>query len=53
MSRTGRSRLMVVEGGRLVGIVALKDLLRFLSVKIELDEARGARPGDGPAAPPA
>jgi Zn-dependent protease/CBS domain-containing protein len=38
MKQTGKSRLMVAEGGRLVGIVALKDLLEFLSLKIELDE---------------
>ena len=42
MSRTRASRLMVVEDGRLVGILALKDLLEFFSLKIELEE--GARP---------
>ena len=35
------SRLMVVEDGRLAGILALKDLLQFLSLKLEL-EAEGA-----------
>jgi Zn-dependent protease/predicted transcriptional regulator len=40
MTRTGSSRLMVVERGKLVGIIALKDLLRFLSLKLELDEQR-------------
>ncbi len=34
-NRTGR--LMVVENGRLVGIISLKDLLDFLSLKVELD----------------
>lgn len=38
MSRTGASRLMVVEDGRLVGILSLKDLLDFISLKVELDE---------------
>jgi Zn-dependent protease len=38
MTRTGSSRLMVVDKGTLVGIVALKDLLRFLSLKLELEE---------------
>ncbi len=38
MSRTGNSRLMVVDGGRLIGIVALKDMLRFLSLKLELND---------------
>ncbi len=39
MSRTGASRLMVVEGDRLLGILALKDLLRFFSLKMELEQA--------------
>ena len=37
MNRTGNSRLMVVEGGHLVGIVTLKDMLRFLNLKIDLE----------------
>ncbi len=37
MKRTGQSRLMVVEGGRLVGIVTLKDLLEFFALKLELE----------------
>jgi Zn-dependent protease/CBS domain-containing protein len=38
MNRTGASRLMVVDGDRLVGVVALKDMLKFLSLKIDLEE---------------
>ena len=38
MNRTGISRLMVVENSRLVGIVTLKDMLSFLSMKLELEE---------------
>jgi len=38
MSRTGNSRLMVVEENRLLGIVTLKDMLKFLSLKIDLEE---------------
>jgi Zn-dependent protease/predicted transcriptional regulator len=38
MNRTGNSRLMVVEGGHLVGIIALKDLLELLSLKVELED---------------
>lgn len=34
---TGNSRLMVAEGGRLVGVVTLKDLLQLLSLKIDLE----------------
>ena len=34
MSRTGTSRLMVVEEDRLVGTVALKDMLTLLSLKM-------------------
>ena len=37
MNRTGNSRFLVVEGERLVGIVALKDLLKFLSLKMDLE----------------
>jgi Zn-dependent protease len=38
MSRSGVSRMMVVEDGdRLAGILSLKDLLRFLALKIELE----------------
>jgi CBS domain-containing protein len=38
MNQTGASRLMVVDDGRLVGIIALKDLLQFLSLKVELED---------------
>lgn len=38
MSKSGLSRLMVTEGNRLVGVIALKDMLRFLSLKVELEE---------------
>jgi len=42
MNRTGTSRLMVVDGDRLIGILTLKDLLRFFALKMELEEsARG------------
>ena len=37
MNRSSHSRLLVVEGDRLVGILALKDLLHFLSVKVDLE----------------
>lgn len=39
MSRGRASRLMVVDAGRLVGIITLKDLLEFFSLKIELEAA--------------
>ena len=38
MNQTGASRLMVVEDGKLVGIIALKDMLQFLALKVELEE---------------
>ncbi len=38
MNKTGSSRLMVTEGQKLAGIVTLKDLMRFLSVKVDLEE---------------
>lgn len=37
MHRTGNSRLLVVEGHQLVGIIALKDLMKFLSLKLDLE----------------
>jgi Zn-dependent protease len=46
MQRTGSSRLLVLDGDRLVGIVSLKDLLRFLNLKLEL-ENREHEPGTG------
>jgi predicted transcriptional regulator len=39
MSRTGSSRLLVMDGERLAGILSLKDLQKFLSLKIELEGA--------------
>ena len=44
MSRTGSSRLMVAEEGRLLGTVAMKDLLQFLALKVELEGGRLAAP---------
>jgi Zn-dependent protease/CBS domain-containing protein len=37
MSRTSASRLLVVEGDHLLGIIALKDMLKFFSIKVELE----------------
>jgi len=37
MSRTQLSRLMVVRDGRLLGIITLKDMLGFLSMKMEFE----------------
>src|SRR5207244_723506 len=37
MRRSESSRLMVTDHGRLVGILSLKDLLRFLQLKLELE----------------
>jgi CBS domain-containing protein len=36
MNRTGNSRLLVVKGDQLEGIIALKDMLKLLSLKMEL-----------------
>jgi Zn-dependent protease len=38
IQRTGSSRLLVMDGDHLVGIVSLKDLLRFLELKVELED---------------
>jgi Zn-dependent protease/CBS domain-containing protein len=37
MTRTGAGRLMVVKGNRLLGIVSLRDLLGFLSTKLDIE----------------
>jgi predicted transcriptional regulator len=38
MNRTDKSRLMVVADDHIEGIISLKDMLRFLSLKVELEE---------------
>jgi Zn-dependent protease/CBS domain-containing protein len=38
MNRAKSSRLMVVEGDRLLGVIALKDMLEFLSLKVDLED---------------
>lgn len=40
MSTSSRSRLLVVDQGRLLGIITLKDLAGFLSVHMELGDDR-------------
>ncbi len=40
MSRNRSARLIVAEGDRLVGILSLKDLLKFFSLKMELESGR-------------
>ncbi len=37
MKQKNRSRLMVVDNDKLVGVVALKDMLEFLNIKVDLD----------------
>jgi len=37
MRRTGNSRLMVVQDGRLVGLVTLKDLIHLIGLKMDLE----------------
>jgi CBS domain-containing protein len=40
MNRTGNTRLMVVEDKKLIGIISLKDMLKFLSLKLELETGK-------------
>jgi predicted transcriptional regulator len=40
MQRTGEGRLMVTEENQLVGIVALKDMLKVLALRMDLGDAR-------------
>jgi CBS domain-containing protein len=46
MQRTGVSSLMVTTGDRLIGIISLSDLLRFLDLKLDLEggDASGPKP---------
>jgi Zn-dependent protease/predicted transcriptional regulator len=41
MGQTGNTRLMVVDNGRLVGVITLKDMLAFLDLKVELEHQEG------------
>ena len=42
MHRTGATQLLVMENDRLVGMLTLQDLLRFLALKLELEEPKAA-----------
>jgi predicted transcriptional regulator len=39
MKSTDKSRLMVVDRNKLIGIISLKDMLKFLSLKVDLEES--------------
>ena len=39
MSQTRNSRLMVLDDGQLVGVITLKDMLDFLSLKMDLERS--------------
>ncbi|MGQ3686011.1 MAG: site-2 protease family protein [Candidatus Loosdrechtia sp.] len=38
MRQTGNNRLIVIENGKLVGIITLKDILNYFSARMDLDE---------------
>jgi len=40
MNETGNSRLLVVDNGRLAGIVTLKDLMEVMALRMEVEGAR-------------
>jgi Zn-dependent protease/CBS domain-containing protein len=40
MSQNNMSRLMVVDNGHLAGVITLKDMLKFLSLKVELEDQK-------------
>ena len=42
MTRSGISRLMVVKENHLLGIISLKDLLGFLSTKLDIEGYRAS-----------
>lgn len=47
MRESGNGRLLVVSGGRLVGIVALRDIMRLLRLKEELGPRTGGTAAKG------
>ncbi len=51
MQRNGMSRLLVADGDRLLGLVSMKDLLRFLSLKMDLEGVEDERPDSAPPLP--
>jgi len=38
MQKTGRSRLIVADGGQLAGVIALKDIMGYIALKLDLEE---------------
>ena len=52
MTGGGPSRLIVIDDGRLVGIVSLRDLLGFIALKFELDRLDALHPPVLPPVPP-
>jgi Zn-dependent protease/predicted transcriptional regulator len=42
LQRIGASRLMVMDGNKLIGVISLKDLLQFLALKLDLEGAGGS-----------
>jgi Zn-dependent protease/CBS domain-containing protein len=51
MYGTGASRLLVVDQGRLQGVLALKDLMNFLALKLEVEGERQGKPHPRPRPP--
>jgi Zn-dependent protease/CBS domain-containing protein len=51
MNTTGASRLMVIDDDRLVGVLALKDLMNFLALKLEIEGAGSNTPTSHPHHP--
>jgi Zn-dependent protease/CBS domain-containing protein len=45
MQRSDVTSLMVTDGDRLIGVISLSDLLRFLDLKLDLDGGDVSRPG--------
>ncbi len=39
MNQLGVSRLLIVDGERLAGLLSLKDLMKFIALKVELEES--------------
>jgi predicted transcriptional regulator len=42
INRTGRSRLLVVDDNKLEGVISTKDMVQFLSLKVDLEEEQSS-----------
>ncbi|RMG23103.1 MAG: CBS domain-containing protein [Armatimonadetes bacterium] len=39
MARQGKSRLLVVDNGEMIGMISFRDIMEFFNLKVALDES--------------